>query len=73
MGNACGPGDIRKEFRVSTPSIILIAALALMVIVVVAVVLAPQGRRRTDALHPQVRSAGMGKNLIDGRDGMELC
>jgi len=56
-----------------TPSIILIAALALIVIVVVAVVLALHGRRRTEALHPQVRSAGMGKNLVDGRDGMELC
>jgi len=57
---------------VSTPSIILIAALAIIVIVG-AVVPALLGRRRTEALHPQVRSAGMGKNLVDGREGMKLC
>jgi hypothetical protein len=61
------------ELLVMAPSIILIAALALIESVIVAVVLALQGRRRTDALHPQVRSAGMGKNLDDGRGGMELC
>lgn len=60
MGNACGAGGYQK-------------GASCFVIVVVAVVLALHGRRRTEALHPQVRSAGMGKNLVDGRDGMELC